>query len=336
MDRGRAGCAALCLVTSAVLGGCLPGRIGARLIFVTEHNPVRETSPLLHEEVSFAGEGEGVVLRGWLFRTTAPRRGTVVFLHGRNQNREASLQVASTLVERGYDVLAYDSRAHGESTGTYSTFGYYEKRDLSRAIDYLGADEVLVMGVSLGGAVALQAAAEDPRISGVIAISSFTSMQQIVRDQIPWVVPTAWVRGTVRNAGEVAHVRVEDVDTVRAARRIHVPVLLLHGAEDRFAAPAHSRQIDAALAGPHELVLVEGAHHNDVLPSATAWTAIDGWLASRSREQISRAPTQARRRVARVTSSGAGPAPPPGTAPPPADARRGAGGPPASSSAPER
>ena len=119
------------------------------------------------------------------------------------------------------------------------------------------------------------------RISGVIAISSYTSMHQIVRDQIPWVVPTPWVRGTVRNAGRVAQVPVDEVDTVRAARRIHVPVLLLHGVEDTFTAPAHSRTIDAALAGPHELVLVDGAHHVDVLPSAAAQEAISRWLDTR-------------------------------------------------------
>ena len=274
----RARCATLALAVSTVVGGCLPGRIGARLIFATEHHPVQADPALPYEKVSFAGEGEGIVLRGWLFRTLGARRGTILYLHGRNQNREAAIPVVSVLVRRGYDVLAYDSRAHGESTGEYSTFGYYEKRDVSRAIDRLGGGEVIVIGHSLGAAVALQAAAEDQRIVGVIAISSFTTVQQIVRDQVPGIVPTPWVRGTVRNAGAVARVDVDEVDTVRAAHRIHVPVLLLHGAEDSFASPAHSRRIDAALAGPHDLVLVTGAHHNDVLASPVAWSAISTWL----------------------------------------------------------
>jgi pimeloyl-ACP methyl ester carboxylesterase len=270
--------AAGAIALSTVAGGCLPGPLGARLIFATEHHPVRADPPLPYEEVSFAGEGEGIVLRGWLFRTAGTRRGTILYLHGRNQNREAALPVVSVLLRRGYDVFVYDSRAHGESTGTYSTFGYYEKRDVSRAIDRLGGGEVIVIGHSLGAAVALQAAAEDQRIVGVIAISSFTTVQQIVRDQVPGIIPTPWVRGTVRNAGAVARVEVDEVDTVRAARRIHVPVLLLHGAEDTFTSPAHSRRIDAALGGPHDLVLVTGAHHNDVLASPVAWAAISTWL----------------------------------------------------------
>ncbi|HET9598468.1 MAG TPA: alpha/beta hydrolase [Anaeromyxobacteraceae bacterium] len=265
---------------AASAGGCLPAGVGARLIFETKHNPVTAVPSLAHEDVSFAGEG-GVWMRGWLFHADEPRRGTVIFLHGRNQNREQALPIAARFVSRGYDVLAFDLRAHGQSTGTYSTFGYLEKGDLSRAIDRVGADEVTVVGVSLGAAVALQAAAEDPRIAGVVAVASFSSLQQVVRDQIPWFVPTPLVRGTLHNAESRIGFHVEEADTVRAARRVLAPVLLLHGADDRFVVPAHSRAIYAALHGPRELVLVEGARHGDVLAHERAWDAIWSWLGRR-------------------------------------------------------
>lgn len=269
---------ALVLVLWSAGTACLPASVGARFIFETEHNPVRAAPPIPYEDVSF--QSEGVVLRGWLFRTAATRRGTVVFLHGRNHNREDAIPIAVRLVPSGYDVLAYDSRAHGESTGKYSTFGYFEKHDLSRAIDYLGGIDVVVMGVSLGAAVALQAAAEDSRIAGVIAISSFTTLQQIVREQIPGIVPTPWVRGTLRNAEQLVGIRVDEVDTLRAARQIQVPVLLLHGVADNFIIPDHSIRIFEALAGPREVVLVEGARHNDVLEHKLAWNAVWTWLSS--------------------------------------------------------
>ncbi len=217
-------------------------------------------------------------MRGWLFHAVGPRRGTVIVLHGRNQNRYNVLPVAARFVPRGYDVLAYDLRAHGDSSGKYSTFGYFEKRDLSRAIDYLGSVEVVVVGVSLGAAVALQAAAEDQRIVGVVAVSSFTTIEQIVRDQVPWFIPTPLVRGTLHNAETRIGFRVEDVNTVEAARRIKAPVLLLHGANDDFTAPEHSRKIYAALSGPRELVIIEGAGHTDVLAHDRAWDHVWSWL----------------------------------------------------------
>jgi pimeloyl-ACP methyl ester carboxylesterase len=188
--------------------------------------------------------------------------------------------VARRLVPLGYDVLAYDSRAHGASEGKYSTFGYYEKRDVSRAIDFLGADRVVLAGVSLGSAVAIQAAAEDPRIVGVVAVSSFSSMEEIVRERIPRLVGDGQVRGALREVEERSGMRVRDADSVAAARHVSVPVLLLHGEEDAFTPLVHSQQIYAALRGEREIVQVPGAHHADVLRFDAAWTAILAWLPS--------------------------------------------------------
>jgi pimeloyl-ACP methyl ester carboxylesterase len=73
----------------------------------------------------------------------------------------------SGVVERfgpkGFDVVAFDSRAHGESDGDACTYGFYEKRDLVQLIDSLPAGPVVLIGVSLGAAVALQTAAIEPR-----------------------------------------------------------------------------------------------------------------------------------------------------------------------------
>ncbi len=68
-----------------------------------------------------------------------PRHGTVIYLHGITDNRASGIWVAERLVPSGFDVLAYDSRAHGDSTGDVCTYGFHEKRDLSRVIDRLGS-----------------------------------------------------------------------------------------------------------------------------------------------------------------------------------------------------
>ena len=120
--------------------------------------PMTGAPPLPAETVEITGDG--VVLKGWLFRATGDRRGTIVYLHGSADNRASVVGVAKRYVPRGYDVLAYDSRAHGDSTGDACTYGYYEKRDLAKAIDSLKVPVVAVIGVSLGAAVAIQAAAE--------------------------------------------------------------------------------------------------------------------------------------------------------------------------------
>ncbi len=248
------------------------------MILEPKRRPVRAAAEPVHVDVSFPGDG--VTLRGWLFSAERPRQGTVIFLHGRNQNRDTSLVVAQRLVPLGYDVLAYDSRAHGASDGKYMTFGYYEKKDVSRAIDFLGADRVIVAGVSLGAAVAIQSAAEDPRIERVVAVSTFSSLEEVVRDRIPAFVWEGQIQRAFREVERKAQFRVKEVDAVAAARNVDVPVLLLHGSLDRFTPLDHTQRVFGALRGPRELIEIDGAGHGNVLASGEAWTAILDWLAS--------------------------------------------------------
>jgi alpha-beta hydrolase superfamily lysophospholipase len=270
--------AALLAMVLVAGSGCLPPSLAARMILEPRRHPAQAAPDPPHVEVGFPGEG--VELRGWLFPAEGPSLGTVIYLHGRNQNREGSAAVARRLVPLGYDVLAYDSRAHGTSGGRYTTFGYFEKRDVSRAIDFLGVDRVVLAGVSLGAAVAIQSAAEDPRVVGVVAISSFSSLEAVVRERLPSFVPDGQIRRAFRAVERRANIRVKDVDAVAAARRIDVPVLLLHGSLDRFTRIDHAERIYGALRGPRDLVEIAGAGHGDVLASDRAWDAILGWFAS--------------------------------------------------------
>lgn len=278
-DRASTVPTAALLASVLVAGsGCLPPSLAARMILEPKRHPAQAAAEPHHLEVAFPGEG--VELRGWLFPAEGPSLGTVIYLHGRNQNREGSAAVARRLVPLGYDVLAYDSRAHGTSGGEYTTFGYFEKRDVSRAIDFLGADRVVLAGVSLGAAVAIQSAAEDPRVAGVVAISSFSSLEAVVRDRLPSFIPDGQIRRAFRAVERRANIRVKEVDAVAAARHIDVPVLLLHGSLDRFTRVEHAERIYGALRGQRDLVEIAGAGHGNVLESDQAWDAILGWFAS--------------------------------------------------------
>lgn len=223
-------------------------------------------------------EGEGVTLRGWTCRASGPRRGTVVYLHGVADNRTSAAGAIHALTGAGLDVVAYDSRAHGESSGTMCTYGYWEKRDLRRVVDTLEPGPVLLLGTSLGAAIALQEAADDPRVAGVIAAEVFSDLRTVARERAPGVLSDRMVRRAFELAETRGRFRVGEVSPESAARRIRVPVLLIHGAADTDTRPDHSRRVYAALAGPRELVMVAGAGHNQSLNDPDTWRRIRAWI----------------------------------------------------------
>jgi hypothetical protein len=259
----------------AVLTGCMPASWGAGALLHPYRRHVTMARPAGAEDLEV--QSEGLRLRGWRVRHAGPARGTVIYLHGSADNRTSGLFLVEPFTRRGYDVVVYDSRAHGESEGEACTYGYHEKQDLRRVIDTVGAGPVAVIGVSLGGAVALQAAAIDPRIRTVVAVSAFSDLRTVATERAPRIASQEDIEAAFRLAEAAAHFRVDEVSPVASAAEIAVPVLLVHGADDRETPSAHSQRIFAALRGPKRLTLVPGAGHNDGLP-ADIWSAIAAWI----------------------------------------------------------
>src|SRR4029079_18716928 len=138
---------ALALLAAVVAAGCMPPSWGANALLHPQRRPMTLQPHRPFDAV--VCEGEGVKLTGWWFH--APnKRGTVVFLHGLSDNRGNGVGIAAHSLDRGYDVIEYDSRAHGESEGDACTYGFYEKQDLRRVLDPLRAEPSARTGGSLG------------------------------------------------------------------------------------------------------------------------------------------------------------------------------------------
>lgn len=261
----------------------LPGLGAGGLLHPSRHR-LAAVTPDGCADTSYTGAG--VTLKGW--RCSAPAgtrgvtgepRGTIVYLHGIADNRGSASGVIARFLARGFDVIAYDSRAHGESGGDDCTYGFLEKQDLHRVIDTIKATPVVLIGTSLGAAVAVQEAAEDDRVGAIVAAEIFSDLRTIAAERAPWF----FTRGAIDRAIEVAEERARfDVDAVSpqlAARRLTIPVLVIHGANDRDTVPAHSERVVAELRGQKRLILVPGVGHNQSLTGAV-WEEIERWIAS--------------------------------------------------------
>jgi len=252
----------------------LPG-IGAGALLHPSKRLVRMATPPACRDDTFAGAG--VTLKGWRCPTSAPRRGAIVWLHGVADNHGSAAGLVERFLPRGFDLVAYDSRAHGGSGGDACTYGFYEKQDLARVIASIDPGPVVLIGDSLGGAVALQEAAQDPRVSAVVAAETFSDLRTVATERAPRLFTAGVLRRAFERAAAEGHFDVDAVSPARAAASIHVPVLLIHGDSDIDTPPNHSRRIFDALNGPKRLILVPGGTHNSAL-RPEVWREIDQWI----------------------------------------------------------
>ncbi|HEX6844597.1 MAG TPA: alpha/beta fold hydrolase [Actinomycetota bacterium] len=128
-------------------------------------------TPTGYEDVRFT-TADGMEIAGW-WRPGA-NGAAVIVLPGAGSTREDAADQADVLAGEGFGVLALDVRGHGQSGGPRMEFGWGAEQDVRAAVDWLEArDDVTggvgVLGLSMGGEVALTAAALDPRIGAVVA-----------------------------------------------------------------------------------------------------------------------------------------------------------------------
>jgi alpha-beta hydrolase superfamily lysophospholipase len=275
---GRALALALGLGLACGAGACMPPSWGAGAMLHPQKRSPKQRPDQRFEELRLAGDG--VRLAAWAFPTSRPRRGTIIWLHGVGDSRGSSLWPAQHLTGRGFDVLAYDSRAHGDSEGEACTYGYFEKRDLRRVLDTVTAPPIVLLGHSMGAAVALQAAADEPRVAPVVAVATFSDLRTVATERAPFVASKGNIEEALRIAEQQGKFVVAEVSPVAAARQIRAPTLIIHGEHDDETPADHSRRVYQALPGPNKrLLIAPGRGHGDAL-NADTWREVDRWMDS--------------------------------------------------------
>jgi hypothetical protein len=142
---------------------------------------------LVYEDV-WIPSSEGARLHGWFFPAANPANpaGTIVHCHGNAGNITAHFKFAAWLPARGWNLLCFDYRGYGRSTGRPTRAGVID--DVHAAIDYarmrsdVDADRLAVFGQSLGGSVAIVALAQrDHAVAGLCVEGPFASYREEAR-----------------------------------------------------------------------------------------------------------------------------------------------------------
>jgi fermentation-respiration switch protein FrsA (DUF1100 family) len=227
------------------------------------------------DEVQFRAP-DGTLICGWLARGERPEGPAVIIAHGHGASRHGSLAHAQLLYPR-YTVLMPDLRAHGGSAGRYTSIGYHERLDLIGSASYLrelGYGPIGVLGISMGGAAAILAAADSPEIDAVIADSSFAYLWRAVQRSArhrgyprPIAAPLAYL--ACHTAALRLRYRRAFGDPVRAvAAMAPRPLLIIHGADDDLISVESAYQLYTAAGQGRELWILPKTGHARALEAA--------------------------------------------------------------------
>ncbi|MDE1169049.1 MAG: alpha/beta fold hydrolase [Pseudomonas sp.] len=205
-------------------------------------------------------------IHGWWWPASRADAPAVLYLHGTRWNLTAQVRRISTLRSLGFSVLAIDYRGFGDSPGDLpSERSVYQ--DAQAAWQRLvalqpAADKRYIYGHSLGGAIAVDLAEHlnqehEPKAAGLIIESTFTDMGAAAQAVINTSLPIRWLMS-------------EKFDSIDKIGDVGLPVLIVHGTDDRYVPSRFSRALFDAAAPPKQLLLVPGGTHNNSMSIGTA------------------------------------------------------------------
>jgi fermentation-respiration switch protein FrsA (DUF1100 family) len=209
---------------------------------------------------------DGLQLTGW-FIPSAHSRDTILLSHGNGGNISHRLEKINILHTLDLDVLIYDYRGYGKSTGKPSESGLY--RDAQAMYDYLRnkkrvpAQKIIAYGESLGAAVTIDLAGETD-VGAIIIESGFTSIHDMAK-KIFGAAPSFLI-----------HAKYDSVNKIKSIR---IPKLIMHSPDDEVVPFAQGRGLFENAPEPKTFVELQGGHNDGFLISGDVYSkAIDAFV----------------------------------------------------------
>jgi pimeloyl-ACP methyl ester carboxylesterase len=200
----------------------------------------------------------------------------VVFCHGNWGSRLDALPLVLSLLPHNITVFSMDFAGSGRSDGEYVSLGWYEKDDLSTAIEYLRSQKSIstigLWGQSMGAVTWLLYASSDHSIAGLVLDSPFSDLKRLWMElwkknsRIPmfiWKIALRFLRRTILKK---AKFDIYKLNVIKYAKKWYSPWKFFYPDEDDFVDPSHSKRLYEAYAGDKNLTEFDG-DHNSIRPS---------------------------------------------------------------------
>lgn len=231
----------------------------------SEHYDTSYYEPLEKEEYTVKGN-DGYILHVELLKNPELSDKYVIISHGYTDTRYGALKYAEMYLDFGYNCIIYDLRGHGDNASTFTTYGILESKDLMKLIeDTRNRYEVRVLGLhgeSLGAASTITALQYHPNVDFVVADCGFSDIESVLRlgyknAGVPeFLVDLADIGSRLRY-----HYALKDMRPIDAIEDNTIPILFIHGEDDRFILPENSYRMYARTKGIKEIHTIPQAGH---------------------------------------------------------------------------
>lgn len=199
--------------------------------------------------------GRTIPIAGWWIEAEHPSDRCVILLHGYSDAKVGGIAWAPLWHNLGFNVLAMDLRAHGQSGGRYCTAGWYERWDVSRVIDILHQERpqasrrMVLFGASLGAAVAAATAAIRDDIDAVVMDCPYADFGRAAATHARvWGMPRGRISHAImRLAQWISRSDFEAVRPVELVRQIKCPVMVIRSGQDFLVDAEDADKIEAAM-----------------------------------------------------------------------------------------
>ncbi len=225
-------------------------------------------------------------LYGWWIPAENPNnenKPTIIIVHGWSRNVDRSMSYIKRLHPAGYNLLAFDSRCHGKSDDDKYSSMLKFMEDIRAAIAYseklinVDTNRIGVLGLSIGGAASLYAAALDERIKAVVVIGAFSHPKKVMGDEfkkrkIPYF-PFVWIIFKYMEFRIGA--KFDDIAPSNNIIKSNANIFLIHGNDDITVPIEQADELHKA-GHPDKVQLwkVEGKGHSDCNHHPEFWSKV--------------------------------------------------------------
>lgn len=232
---------------------------------------VKKTWLELNSQGIYMNSDGGLSLHGLFVKNKNDSHRYAIVCHGYSSKAVHMSYFAKMLYDRGFSVLAPDARAHGESDGNVRGMGYLEKRDIISWIHHIEQTdplaEILLYGISMGGATVLFTSGESDLPSSVKAVISdcaYTDVYSEIANTIKSYAPIP-AFPLVDAASLICKIRggysFREASCVEAVKRSTTPTLFIHGSADTFVPFSMLDELYSSASCEKDILVIEGATH---------------------------------------------------------------------------